>query len=101
MIQWAVKDRLCRISRSAFTAYLMTRNIPPASIFRGLKEHFAATVKSAKLGANTNYRLTQENLIYIPIPEGSPLEDQLFAHTPNVAGAVEPAMIAATAISPQ
>lgn len=85
-VQWAIKDRLLRISRGSFTDYLNAKSVPPAAIYRGLKEHFGMTVKYSTLAAATPYRAGQEHILTIPVPEGSELEQQMLAHSPVVAG---------------
>lgn len=79
-IQWAIQNRVCMFSRQEFNKYLQDNNYPPHSVIEGLRKHFGATIQKAKLCAGTPYRLPQEHLITIPIPEGHPLEEMLYAH---------------------
>lgn len=89
-LQWAIQNRVCMFSRQEFNKYLQENNYPPHSVLEGLRRHFGATVQKAKLCAGTPYRLPQEHLITIPIPEGHQLEEMLYAHggmeTPNATG---------------
>ena len=79
-LQWAIQNRVCMFSRQEFNKYLQENNYPPHSVLEGLRKHFGATVQKAKLCAGTPYRLPQEHLVTIPIPEGHQLEEMLYAH---------------------
>ena len=89
-VQWAIQNRVCMFSRQEFNKYLQENNYPPHSVLEGLRKHFGATVQKAKLCAGTPYRLPQEHLVIIPIPEGHPLEEMLYTHgTPEAEAAPE------------
>lgn len=79
-VQWAIQNRVCLFPRQEFNKYLQENNYPPHSVLEGLRKHFGASVQKAKLCAGTPYRLPQEHLVIIPIPEGHPLEEMLYAH---------------------
>jgi hypothetical protein len=79
-VQWAVDDKVLRLSRPKFVEYLTKANTPAMQVINGLAKHFGATVVYARLGANTPYRGGQEHLIQIPIAPGSSLEAQMKTH---------------------
>lgn len=80
-IHWAVKARVLRICRREFLKYLADNKIPPRQVIEGLKDHFGATTAKAKIAAGTSYQCIQEALLCIPVDPGSPLEDQMLAHS--------------------
>lgn len=80
-IQWAVGSRMLRICRREFLKYLHSNKIPSRIVFDGLKERFGMEVHKAKIAAGTSYQSIQEQLMCIPIPPGSPFEDQMHAHS--------------------
>lgn len=80
-IHWAVKSRMLRFCRREFLKYLAENKIPPRQVLEGLKTHFSAVMSKAKIAAGTSYQCIQETLVCIPISPGSPLEDQMLAHT--------------------
>lgn len=79
-VQWAVDSRILRIDRSQFKDYLNALKVSPHQVMTGLKEHFNMKEVNATLAANTPLRCGQEWLLQIPVPPGSPLEDQMNAH---------------------
>jgi Domain of unknown function (DUF927) len=79
-VQWAVGDRLLRISREAFVTYMERERKPPRQVLTGLTNHFQARVARGTLGAGTQFTSGREFLIHIPIPFGSSLEAQMNAH---------------------
>lgn len=81
-VHWATKDRMLLLSAGAFTEYLNLVNMPPAAILRGLKLHYAMERKYVCLGAGTHYGQTQESVLCIPVPEGSPLEPVMNIYAP-------------------
>lgn len=81
-VQWAVADRVLRISRPKFAAYLQEHDTSPMPIFIGLKDHFGAEFPYSTLGGGTSFRGGHERIIQIPVPVGSVLEDQMYAHSP-------------------
>jgi len=85
-VQWAIQNRLLRISREKFYEYLSFKRVPPSSVVRGLKAHLNMTENRGSLGANTPYNAGAERLLCIPVPEGSALEDQMLVHTAAVNG---------------
>lgn len=89
-VQWAVGDRVLRISRPKFTDYLQEHNVSPMPIFIGLKDHFKAEFPFSTLGGGTQFRGGHERIIQIPVPGGSVLEDQMYAHTPLADQPVSP-----------
>jgi hypothetical protein len=78
-VQWCVTDRKLRISRPKFNDYMNDKNLSPMQIMNGLRDYFKATVSAARLGGGTTFAAGQEQVISIPIPEGSPLEAQMLA----------------------
>jgi hypothetical protein len=79
-VHWAVNDKLLRISRDEFTAWMATNNLSASDVMDGLKSHFKMTIVKSRLAGNTLYPCGRELLIYIPVPPGSPLEEQMYAH---------------------
>jgi hypothetical protein len=73
------EDRELRISKKQFRTYLFEQKIQPRQVLEGLVTHFGATVDVFKttLGSGTDWAVAQEDVIKIPIPEGSALEDLL------------------------
>jgi hypothetical protein len=86
-VQWAVSDKTLRICKREFMSYLDLQKIPPRQVLNGLVEHFQATYGYNKIAAGTSYQSIQEQLIMIPVPVGSMLEDQLLAHSTADLGA--------------
>lgn len=96
-VHWAVQDKLLRISRDAFTEWLGTNNMSVADVMDGLKNHFKMTTVKSRLAAGTLYPCGREMLMHIPVPDDSPLAEQMYAHggapdgwTPPVTAAVTP-----------
>lgn len=83
-LQWAVGERTLRICKREFMSHLDHNKIPPRSVINGLTEHFGASFGYAKIAAGTQYQCIQEQLIIVPVPPGSPFEDQLLAHSNTV-----------------
>jgi Domain of unknown function (DUF927) len=79
-VQWAVDDRLLRISRDALTKYMEKENRPSRQILNGLHDHFQARVSRSVLGSGTQFRSGREFIVDIPVPFGSSLEAQMDAH---------------------
>jgi len=92
-IQFAIKDKLLRISRSKFREYLAHQKIPPATVMRGLTEHFKMFSGNAMLAANTPWVVLQAHLLCIPVEDGTPLAELMVAQrlTPTGVGE-QPAM---------
>lgn len=95
-VHWATTERLLRISRDEFTAWLNDNNMSASNVMDGLKTHFKATIVKSRLAGNTLYQCGRELLIHIPVPAGSPLEELMYAHggmpegwTPGVASTPE------------
>jgi hypothetical protein len=80
-VQWALNDRLVRICKREFVAYLEWRKIPPRQVINGLVEHFGCVFGYSKIAAGTQYQSIQEQLMCLPVPPGSPLEEQMYAHS--------------------
>ncbi len=74
-VHWAINDRRLLISRKAFYDYLAVSKTPGATLKRGLKDHYDMAEVFIKMAAGTRYVQTQEFVMIIPVPEGSPLED--------------------------
>jgi len=79
-VHWVVNDRLLRIGREAFTKWMGENNMSAADVMDGLKTHFKMTATKSRLAAGTLYPCGRELIMTIPVPSGSPLEEQLFAH---------------------
>jgi hypothetical protein len=80
-VQWVQNDRLCRISDKQLTWWLENSKLSPSLFREGLAVHFHANRTRASIAANTQYRQGREPLVDIPVPEGSPLEELLFARS--------------------
>lgn len=87
-IHWVANDRLLRLCRREFLKYLHANKIPSRVVLMDLERRFGSITKKATIAAGTTYQCVQEQLICIPVPVGSPLEDQMFSHstggTPSV-----------------
>ncbi len=83
-VEWDITHRRVRISKTKFEEILDATSYEKTAVFNGLKKHFLAEigVKRVDLTAGTTLSGGQETIIQIPIPPGSELEGQLFAHTP-------------------
>ncbi len=79
-VQWAVADRMLRVSKTCLTEYLTEHNIPPHQIVSGLKTHFKAKLVRGSLGAGTRWTSLREYLYEVPVPEGSILEPLMLAY---------------------
>lgn len=73
-VHWATEARLLVISVKAFNDYLDKNDTAPATVMRGLKDHYKMERTSICMGAGTRYHQTQEAVMRIPVPPGSPLE---------------------------
>jgi hypothetical protein len=83
-VHFAVHDNLLRFSRTEFRKYLGFQKIGPASVMRGLNEHYGAFPANAMLAASTPWAVGQAHLICIPVKEGTPLFELMTAHRPVV-----------------
>lgn len=84
-VQWVTGARLLRIAKDRLTKFLDEEEIGRRSLLKGLEVNFKATTGKVKLAGGTMYRCGQENVIDIPVPKGSPFEDQLFdPRTPDL-----------------
>ena len=82
-IQWVTAERLLRIQKGKFAAFLKEKNYTTAAVISGLRNHFGAhTNHRANLSAGTNYAGGNMRLITIPVPPGSPFEQAMLAHEP-------------------
>ncbi len=84
-MQWVVDRQLCRISREAFSDYMMELEYSPDAVMKGLKAHYGMkfTPRTVNLCATTKYNNgAREILMLLPVPFGSPLEGGLYAYTP-------------------
>jgi hypothetical protein len=79
-VHWVVNDRLLRIGRAEFVAWMNENNMSVANVMDGLTNHFKATVIKSRLAGGTLHPCGRELLIHIPVPAGSPLEEQMYAH---------------------
>jgi Domain of unknown function (DUF927)/Primase C terminal 2 (PriCT-2) len=80
-VQLVTSERVIRISKRGLKKILELDKYNPGIVVRGLKKHFNADAeKKVILGAGSEYARGQEWIIEIPVPEGSPFEDVLFAH---------------------
>lgn len=79
-IHWAVNSRLLRICRREFLKYLVDLKMPQRVVMDALAERFGMVPINAVIGAGTKYQCTQEALLSIPVPHGSPLEDLMNSH---------------------
>lgn len=83
-IHWAVNDRMLRICRREFLKYLHENKIPPRAVIADLERRFKAEVKKLTIAAGTTYQCVQEQLLCIPVPPHSPLEEQMCSHSNGV-----------------
>lgn len=79
-VHWAISDRLLILSSRAFHDYLKKNDTPPATVMRGLKQHYKMERTFKCMGAGTRYHQPQEPVLVIPVPEGSPLEPVMNAY---------------------
>ena len=77
----AVSERVIRVSRKELYGYLRWQKKQPGHVIKMLTDYFGAQQKYATIAAGTDYKKGQEWVLEIPVPPGSPLEqDTLLAH---------------------
>lgn len=81
--QFAVDNRVLRIARTPFVKWLNDKEYSPTVTLRGLANNFGVTETEANLAAGTRFAKGQERLMHFDIAPGSPLEEMLYAKSPN------------------
>lgn len=95
-IRWSRNDRKLVISKQRMIDWMQEKDIAGAHILSGLKDHFSATLKDLTVGAGTRWRASKESCLVIPIPEGSPFEQNLMNWGPVTAASSTDADTGAT-----
>lgn len=83
-MRWIINDRLLRISKDNFVGYMMAQKRAAGPSIEGLKDHYNMHIpkKTMNIASGTNIQGGAETVFEIPVPPGSPLEEELFKHTP-------------------
>lgn len=81
-VQWALNDRLLRLSRSQFDKFLSERKVSSSNVMRGLKEFYKVSTTRGNLAAGVNYNGAAEQLLVIPVEEGTELWTAMVSFTP-------------------
>lgn len=83
-IQWVINNRLCRISKKEFYEYMHVNKYSPSMVMDGMKQHYNIhdPMPVINLCAGTEFQGGPEQLIVIPVPVKSWLEESMYAHTP-------------------
>ncbi len=77
-----IDQREIRISLDKLKDWCAENNISYSATLRGLRTHYGVDNKRRRfiLGAGTEFQRGQEDVIVLPVPEGSAFETFLFAH---------------------
>ena len=87
-VHWVIDYKLLRISKTAFRKYLIMEKAQPSMVMDGLKKHFAMSQDSkVRLSAGIpGVAAAPEDVLLIPIKEGTWLDEELRKKVPKSQG---------------
>jgi hypothetical protein len=83
-VRWILNERLLRFSSATFNKHMKDNNINVGEAMAGLKKFYNATIPTSRfnLASGLGYSANKEQCIEIYVPQGSELEEGMYAHTP-------------------